>query len=124
LQHQYDTTASALYCKPRCYAEPEKYEFSYLSRGYMKRLRLLTFGCLGIAVILLANMIQREGGVEFANHSALLLLNVLGGVFCVAVFVDTFWHAIKGQGQACRHCGHLRQMSSFRVYSKCPNCGE
>jgi hypothetical protein len=27
LQHQYDTTASALYCKPRCYAEPEKYEF-------------------------------------------------------------------------------------------------
>jgi len=90
----------------------------------MKRLRLLTFGCLGIAVILLANTMKRAGGVEVANHSALVLLNAVGGIICVAVFVDTFWHAITGQGQACRHCGHLRQLSSFRVYSSCPNCGE
>jgi hypothetical protein len=111
-------------CVPPDYAEPGKYEFSYLSRAYMKRLRLITFGCLGIAAILLANTIKRAGGVEVGDHSALLLLSVVGGVFCVTVFVDTVWHAIKGQGQACRHCGHLRQMSSFRVYAKCPSCGE
>lgn len=90
----------------------------------MKQLRLLAFGCLSIAAFFLASAIRRAGGVEVANHAVLLLLNVVAGFFCVAVLVDTFWHARKGQRQACRHCGHQRQQSSFRVYLSCPNCGE
>jgi hypothetical protein len=89
----------------------------------MKHARLLMLGCLGIAAIFIANAVRRAGGVDRANDSLLLLLNGVAAVFAAAVVLDTLWHAVKGQGQACRHCGHLRQMSSFRVYSKCPDCG-
>ena len=90
----------------------------------MKQLRLLTFGCLGIASFFLANTGRQAIGDGGVTDWATLLLNIVAGVFCLAIFVDTLWHAIKGQGQACRHCGHLRQMSSFRVYSQCPQCGQ
>ena len=100
------------------------FTFSCVSRGHMKQLRLLAFGCLGIASFVLATASRQAIGDGVAAGWETLLLNVVAGVFCVAVLVDTFWHAIKGQGQACRHCGHLRQMSLFRVYSKCPNCGQ
>jgi flagellar basal body-associated protein FliL len=62
--------------------------------------------------------------MDAANNSLIILLNCVAGLFAAAVVVDTFWHAMKGQGQACRRCGHLQQMSSFRVYGSCPNCGE
>ena len=90
----------------------------------MKQLRLLAFGCLGIASFFLAKASRQAIGDGVVTDWVTFLLNIVAGVFCVAVFVDTFWHAIKGQGQACRHCGHLRQLSSFRVYLKCPNCGQ
>ena len=90
----------------------------------MKQVRLLTCGCLGIAAIFIYNAVTRAGGVDRANDSLFILLGVVGAIFAAVVVLDTLWHAMKGQGQACRHCGHLRQMSSFRVYSKCRNCGE
>jgi len=90
----------------------------------MKRFRLLAIGCLGMAAVVLAIQIKRAGGIDGAGFPLLVLLDVVAGIFAAAVVVDTLWHAFKGQGQACRHCGHLRHMSSFRVYGNCPNCGE
>lgn len=90
----------------------------------MMRFRLLAFACLGITALVIVNVIKRAGGVDVANRSLVLLLGGVAGVFAAAVVVDTLWHAMKRQGHACRRCGHLRQMSSFRVYGSCPNCGE
>jgi hypothetical protein len=90
----------------------------------MEHLRLLAFGCLGIAAIVLTNMTQRAGGADAANHWLVVLLNGVVGLFAAAVIADTVWHAMKGKGQACRRCGHLRPMSSFRLYGSCPNCGK
>ena len=42
-----------------------------------------------------------------ANNSLIILFNCVAGLFAAAVVVDTFWHAMKGQGQACgtQACG-------------------
>ena len=90
----------------------------------MKQLRLLAFGCLGIASFFLAKASRQAIGDGVVTDWVTFLLSIVAGVFCVAVFVDTFWHPMKGQGQACRHCGHLRRMSCFRMSGSCPKCGE
>ena len=72
----------------------------------MKQIRLLTLGCLGIAVIFIYNAVTRAGGVDRANDSLLILLGVVGAICAAVVVLDTLWHAMKGQVQACRHCGH------------------
>jgi Zn finger protein HypA/HybF involved in hydrogenase expression len=38
--------------------------------------------------------------------------------------VDVVVHAWKGEGQACRACGHFRPVKSFRFAGPCPQCGE
>ena len=90
----------------------------------MNRYRLLLFGVLGVAVVSLAAFVKRGGGVGAADRALLVAFNVIGGLLVAGVVVDTVWHAFQGRGQACRSCGHHRQMSSFRVYGACPNCGQ
>ena len=90
----------------------------------MKRYRLLLFMILGVALAFAAAFVRRAGGIGAADFPFLVALNVIAGLFVAAVVFDTVGHALKGKGQACKRCGHLRQMSSFRVYGVCPNCGE
>ena len=90
----------------------------------MKQYRLLAFGILGLVVALVATFSRRGGGIDAAGFPLLLALSVFAGLYGASVVVDTVWHAFQGRGQACRYCGHLRQMSSFRVYGNCPNCGK
>jgi hypothetical protein len=47
----------------------------------------------------------------------------IAAVTVLFIVFDVAYHAWHGRGQACRKCGHVRQMKSFRVYSDCPNCG-
>jgi hypothetical protein len=97
---------------------------SIFSVRTMKRYRVLVFTVLGVALAFAAAFVRRAGGVGAADFALLVALNVLAGLFVAAVVFDTVWHALKGEGQACKRCGHPRQMSSFRVYGVCPNCGE
>lgn len=53
---------------------------------------------------------------------------LFGGIVAAALIVlliifDVVYHAAMGKGQACRTCGHIRQMKPFRVYGSCPKCG-
>ena len=89
----------------------------------MKRYRLAIFGVLGLAVTFVAASARRWGGNGAVDVPLLVVLNAIAVLFVAAVVFDTVWHAFKGEGQACRHCGHLRTMSSFRVYGNCRNCG-
>lgn len=98
--------------------------FSAFKVCTMKRYRLLVFAVLGIAVAFAAALARRAGGIGAADFPLLVALNVIAGLFVVAIVFDTAWPALQGEGQACKRCGHLRQMSSFRVYGACPNCGE
>ena len=89
----------------------------------MKRYRLLIFGVLGLAVTLVAALLKRGSGVEKADFLLLFVINVVAGLVVSVIVFDTVWHAFKGNGQACRYCGHLRKMSSFGLYGNCENCG-
>jgi len=89
----------------------------------VKRDRLLIFGVLGLVFTLVATLLSRWGGIEKAEFPLLFVINVIAGLVVSAIVFDTVWHAFNGKGQACRYCGHLRKMSSFRVYGNCENCG-
>jgi hypothetical protein len=48
----------------------------------------------------------------------------LGALLVLIVGVDVVYHALRGEGQACRRCGHVQRMRSFQLSGACPNCGE
>jgi hypothetical protein len=89
----------------------------------MKQYRPLIFGTLGLAVAFIAAFLRGGRGNGAAGFPLLVAFDVTAGLLVAAIIFDTVWHAFKGQGQACRNCGHLRKMSSFRVCGPCPNCG-
>lgn len=106
------------------YGETVISAFTVLVEHAMKRYRLLLFTGLGVAFAFSAAFVRRAGGIGAADFPLLVTLNVIAGLFVATIVCDTVWHALKGEGQACKRCGHPRQMSSFRVYGVCPNCGE
>jgi len=89
----------------------------------VKHHRILAFGLLFLVVASLGAVVKRGGGVDAAGLPLLVALDVAAGLCAAAIVVDVVWHAYQGRGQACRYCGHLRRMSSFRLEGPCPNCG-
>ena len=89
----------------------------------MKHHRVLAFGLLFFVLAALGAVVKRGGGVDAAGLPLLVALDVAAGLAVAAIVVDTVWHASQGRGQACRHCGHVRRMSSFRMVGPCPHCG-
>jgi hypothetical protein len=89
----------------------------------MKHHRTLAFGILFLLVASITAFIKRGGGVDAAGLPLLVALDVAAVLCVAAIVVDTVWHAYRGRGQACRHCGHVRPMPSFRMVGPCPHCG-
>lgn len=86
------------------------------------RLRILVFGVLCLATTVAALVVRARGGPDGGPWG--MTLATLGGAWAAAVVLDVVIHACRGQGQACRVCGHLRPMRSFRMEGPCPRCGE
>ena len=89
----------------------------------MRRPRILLFAILFAATCAVGAVVRRRGGPGAAADGWLVPLGVCGAVWAAAVVVDVVWHAWKGDGQACRSCGHVRPMKSFRSAGPCPRCG-
>lgn len=74
-------------------------------------------------------VVRRGGGVAAADNRQLAVFNLAAGLFVVAnildtVILDTVWHAVKGEGRACRRCGGLRHMGSrFVSLGRAPTGG-
>jgi len=83
-----------------------------------RRSAFALLGCITGAVYV---ALRRRGGDKDA---LLIAMGVLGSMWCVAVIADTVYHAWKGIGHACMHCGHRRPMASFRIHPPCPQCGK
>ena len=87
-----------------------------------KRLRLIAYSVVGAAlavVVLVQSLTVQRAGIPL-----LVALASLGALMALIVILDVTVHAWRGEGQACRHCGHIRRMKPFLVYVACPNCGE
>lgn len=90
----------------------------------MRSARLVFFGLLSAAVVIGAAVMRRQGGLQGDGEAWLVPIGVLGAVYAVAFVADVLFHAWKGEGQACRTCGHVRPVKSFRFAGRCPQCGE
>lgn len=90
----------------------------------MTTIRPLFFGLLLVAIAASVLMMRLQGGPDGAGAAWLVPVGVLGGVYALPVVIDVVVHAWKGRGQACRACGHVRPVRSFRIESRCPQCGE
>lgn len=88
----------------------------------MRQTRLPFFMALFAATIALAAIVRRRGGPGGAD-GMLEALGVVGAAWAAAVVGDVAWHAWKGEGQACRRCGHVRPMKSFLPVGPCPKFG-
>jgi hypothetical protein len=90
----------------------------------MKSIRPLFFGLMMVAMVACSVLMKRQGGPNGGGEAWLVPVGVLGGLYAILVVVDVVVHAWKGEGQACRVCGHLRPVKSFRFVGPCPQCGE
>ncbi len=88
-----------------------------------KQLRLGAFSVVGSA-FLLVGFIVRRVGVDRAGTPLMTTFISLGILMALTIAFDVVYHTWRGQGQACRSCGHLRRMKPFRISGPCPNCGE
>lgn len=90
------------------------------------RLRILAFGLLCLATTVAALVVRARGGPDGGPDGGPwgMALAILGGAWAAAVVLDVVIHAWRGEGQACRVCGHARPMRSFRMEGPCPRCGE
>jgi hypothetical protein len=86
-----------------------------------KRLRLILipsiFGAMAAVVGL-----HNSGILESPGEMVQVFVYIATGLFVIILLFDVAYHSIKGEGQACPYCGHLRQMKPFRIYGECPNC--
>ena len=90
----------------------------------MKAARTLCFGLMMVAMLACVAVMRRQGGPNGGGEAWLVAMGVLGAVYAAAVVADVAFHAWKGKGQACRACGHVRPVQSFRFAGPCPKCGE
>ena len=88
-----------------------------------RRLRLGVFTLLGAAFVLIGSIV-RGAGVHRVGCFLLMAFASLGALLVLIVGFDVVYHALRGEGQACRRCGHVQRMRSFRLSGACPNCGE
>jgi hypothetical protein len=88
-----------------------------------KRLRLIAFSVGGAAFLCFEGLV-RLTGVERAGSPLLIAFASIGALMILFLVLDVGYHAWRGGGQACRHCGSMRQMKAFHIYSVCPNCGQ
>lgn len=90
----------------------------------MRSFRLLFFGLLFLAMVASVIVMWWRGGPNGGGEAWLVPIGILGGVYAAAVVIDVLVHAWRGRGQACRVCGHVRPLRSFRFEGPCPQCGE
>lgn len=90
----------------------------------VKAMRPLFFALLLVAIAACVFWMRWQGGPNGGGEAWLVPVGVLGAVYAAAVVIDVVVHAWKGQGQACRVCGHVRPVRSFRLEGPCPQCGE
>ncbi len=90
----------------------------------MKSIRPLFFGVMMVAMVAGAVWMKLQGGPNGGGEAWLIPVGILGALYAVAVVADVIFHAWKGAGQACRACGRLRPVKSFRFAGPCPQCGE
>jgi hypothetical protein len=90
----------------------------------MPAARPFVFGLMMVAMVAGSVWVNLQGGPNGGGEAWLVPVGVLGGLYAILVVVDVVVHAWKGEGQACRVCGHLRLVKSFRFAGPCPQCGE
>lgn len=90
----------------------------------MTSIRPLVFGLLLLAMVFIVATMRRQGWPNGGGEAWLVPVGVLGAVYATAFVADVVFHAWKGNGHACRVCGHLRPMRSFRPAGPCPKCGD
>lgn len=90
----------------------------------MPAARPLVFGLMMVAMLVAAALVRRQGGFNGGGEAWLIPVGMVGALYAVAVVADVIFHAWRGKGQACRVCGHLRPVKSFRFAGPCPQCGE
>jgi len=90
----------------------------------MRAARPLAFGLMMVAMLVAAALVRRQGGFNGGGEAWLIPVGMVGALYAVAVVADVIFHAWKGEGQACRACGRLRPVKSFRFAGPCPQCGE
>ena len=90
----------------------------------MPAARPLVFGLMMVAMLVAAALVRRQGGFNGGGEAWLIPVGMVGALYAVAVVADVIFHAWRGKGQACRVCGHLRPVKSFRLAGPCPQCGE
>ena len=90
----------------------------------MKSIRPLFFGLTMVAMVACSFFVKRQGGPNGGGEAWLVQVGMVGALYAVAVVADVIFHAWRGKGQACRACGHLRPVKSFRFTGPCPQCGE
>ena len=90
----------------------------------MKSIRPLFFGLMTVAMLACTLWMKRQGGPDGGGEAWLIPVAMVGALYAVAVVADVIVHALRGKGQACRVCGHLRHVKSFRFAGPCPQCGE
>jgi len=90
----------------------------------MSAIRPMFFGLMLVAMLASVAWMKLQGGLDGGGEAWLVPVSVLGGIYAVAVVADVLYHAWKGKGQACRACGHVRPVKSFRFAGPCPQCGE
>ncbi len=88
-----------------------------------REIRLVVFSVVGAIFLLVAPLVGGKG-IDRVGIPLLLVFASLGALMVAIVAFDVAYHAWRGEGQACRRCGHLRQMTPFRLYGACPKCGE
>lgn len=86
------------------------------------RLRSAAFSIIGAILMLIGALVQ-GAGVDRTGTPLLMIFALFGLVMVLLVAFDVVYHAWRGEGQACRSCGHMRRLRSFRVSGACPNCG-
>ena len=86
-----------------------------------KTMRTRTFWVVGTALLVIVPFVQDVGR---AGTPLLMLFGSLAALMIALVVFDVAYHAWRAEGQACRTCGQIRRMKSFRFASVCPNCGE
>jgi hypothetical protein len=92
-------------------------------RNHRPRFRLVIYGGLTAAIITVAGLVRKEGGVERASPAMLAIFSGLAIAWAIVFVGDVAWHAWKREGYACIHCGRQLQMRAFRL-EKCPHCGQ
>lgn len=88
-----------------------------------KDARIRIFALVG-AVLLAIGGVLRWLGMGNAPGTLVEVFGIVGLGMGLLVVGDVVYHAWLGQGQACRTCGHLRRMKSFRFSGPCPKCGQ